>query len=455
MTVKHALKIGAVSIVFSILLILAYSVSAETVSMAPPPSSSGVLTSSSVSEPTSILTPTPSPMPTPVANQPFIIPTPPNVNATAYILMDANSGKIIAEKNKDLKAPPASLTKLMTLYLTFQALQSGKIRLDTMVPISQKAWRTGGSKMFVRVGTTVSVQDLLQGIIVDSGNDACVAMAEFLAGSEDSFANMMNTQAKLLGMNNTFYMDCTGMPNPNHYTTAYDLALLAQNMVQNFPQFYAYFSQKWFSYNGIRQPNRNRLLWRFPGTDGLKTGHTNDAGYCLVSSAVREGMRLIAVIMGAPSDEVRASDSIQLLTYGFRFYTTRSIYPAGTVIVHPRVWFGSSCKLNAGIRYNLAVTVPQGPQQDMLIHIRMLPNLMAPLLKGQTVGQITVTQGNDIIASQPLIALEPIDKGGIFRRLWDSLIRLFVHSGQPKEVLQKLVLPRSTQAGVLNSGKTS
>jgi len=251
----------------------------------------------------------------------------------------------------------------------------------------------------------------------------------------------MNIQAKKLGMNNTAYTDCTGMPNPNHYTTAYDLALLAQSIMQNLPQYYPSFSQKWFAYNGIRQPNRNRLLWRFSGTDGLKTGHTDDAGYCLVASAVRDGMRLIVVVLGAPADEARAVDSIQLLTYGFRFFSTRSIYPAGTVIAYPRIWYGDKRTIAAGVRYNLAVTTPQGPQQDMTVHVQIQPNLIAPILKGQILGQLTVMQGNDIIATQPLIALEADNKGGLFRRLYDYLVRLFSRSSKPQEILQKLSSP--------------
>lgn len=363
--------------------------------------------------------------------QPILIPTPPTIDAKAYILMDANSGKIITQKEMDTRLPPASLTKLMTIYLTFQALQNGTIKLDTGVPVSEKAWRTGGSKMFIKVGTEVPVEQLLQGIAIQSGNDACVAISEFLAGSEDTFANMMSTQAQLLGMVNTHYMDSNGLPNPNHYTTAHDLGLLAQAIVQNFPEYYHYFGEKWFEYNGIRQPNRNRLLWRFPGADGVKTGHTDEAGFCLVASAVKGNMRLIAVILGAPSDEMRANEAVQLLTYGFRFYTTQSIYPAGTIVANPHIWYGSKTTIAAGIKHSLAVTVPQGVAQNIQLTVQLNQTLKAPIYKGQTIGTVIVKQNNDIIANQPLVAFETVEKGGWLRHLIDHFKRLFSSTQLP------------------------
>ena len=242
-------------------------------------------------------------------------PPPPALDLKAYVLVDAATGKILASSNPDTQLAPASLTKMMTAYVISMAIKEGKIHMNDNVTISEKAWRTGGSKMFVKVGTQVPVHELMQGIIVDSGNDACVAMAEHLAGSEDAFANLMNQTAAALGMTNSHFVDSTGLPNPAHHSTAHDLSMLARGVVYSFPEDYQWYSQKWFTYNGIRQPNRNRLLWRDPTVDGIKTGHTDDAGFCLVSSAKRNGTRLIAVVMGAPTDAARADDSQKLLDY--------------------------------------------------------------------------------------------------------------------------------------------
>lgn len=368
---------------------------------------------------------------TPTA-MPMIIPAPPNINAKAYVLMDANSGRIIVAKNMDQKRPPASLTKLMTLYLISQALHNGTINLNDKVLISKDAWRMGGSKMFVKVGTYVPVKDLLQGIIVDSGNDACVAMSEFVSGSQDSFTSMMNMQAQALGMNNTHYTDCTGLPHLDHYSTAHDLAILARAIINNFPEYYPWYKQKWFTYNGIRQPNRNRLLWRYPNADGLKTGHTKAAGYCLVSSAVQNGMRLISVVMGAPTDEARATDSIRLLTYGFRFFKTYSVYAANTAITKLRVWFGAAKKVPVGIRGGLYVTTPMGQLRHAMIKLNMNGAIKAPITVGEVVGGVAVTANGKLIAQAPLIALIALPKGGVWRRGMDHIEHLF-HSwfGKP------------------------
>ena len=271
---------------------------------------------------------------------PGFIPAPPDFDAKAYILIDANSGHIIAEKNADQHLAPASLTKVMTLYLIAQALSAGQTHLTDMVNVSEEAWRAGfgGSRMFIKVGTTVSVQDLISGIATASGNDATVAIAEHLAGSEQGFVNLMNQTARKLGMDNTNFTDSNGLPNNSHYSTARDLSVLSKAWIANFPEYYPWFKERWMTYNSIKQPNRNRLLWRDSSVDGLKTGHTNDAGYCLVVSAVRNGgMRLISVILDAKSDEARTKYSEALLNYGFRFFETRKLFAANTKLVSPRV----------------------------------------------------------------------------------------------------------------------
>lgn len=356
--------------------------------------------------------------------QPLITPAPPDLNVKAYVLMDANSGKILAQKNMDQSHPPASLTKLMTMYLASRALNMGSIHLDDQVKISEKAWKMGGSKMFIRVGNDVSVKDLIQGIIVDSGNDACVAMAEYIAGDENSFVSMMNAQAQAVGMTNTHYMDCTGLPNTQHYSTAHDLAMLTRAIIQDYPEDYKWYKQKWFTYNKIRQPNRNRLLWRYPYADGLKTGHTNAAGYCLVASAVRDNLRLIAVVLGAPSDAARADDSIRLLNYGFRFFESHLLYQAGSIISKVRVWYGENRMLNAGVQHDVYVTIPKGQYQHIKVNVIAANHLKAPIKKGQPVGQIVVSLNGDTVETQPLIALDDNAKGGIWRHLYDWVARL-------------------------------
>lgn len=369
---------------------------------------------------------------------PAIIPAAPALDAKAYVLMDANSGTIIANKNMDDKLQPASLTKLMTLYLTFQALQNGTIHLTDQVLISKHAWQMGGSKMFIRVGSYVTVEELIQGVIVDSGNDACVALAEYVGGGESSFANMMNQQAQLLGMTNTHYVDSTGLPNAEHYSTAHDLALLTRAIIINFPEYYKYFSQKWFKYNNINQPNRNRLLWRFDGADGLKTGHTDEAGFCLISSAVRNGMRLISVMMGTPTDETRSSESIELLTYGFRFFETNLIYPAGSTLTTTKAWFGTPSQINVGLTKALYVTLPHGQFNNISVKMEVNNSLEAPIKQNTNVGTITVLQNDQPIETAPLQALNEIKKAGAVSRGFSHLSH-FVHRFFGKSTTTKTV----------------
>ena len=360
-------------------------------------------------------------IPIPSQPQPIITPSTPNINAQGFILMDANSGKILAEKNSDARMAPASLTKLMTMYVVSNALKNGNIHMDDKVRISEKAWRTGGSRMFVKVNDEVPVRNLLQGIVVASGNDASVAMAEYIAGTEDAFASVMNTQAQLIGMKNSHFVDSNGLPNPNHYSTPHDLALLAQAIIRNFPEDYQLYSEKWFAYNNIRQPNRNRLLWRFQYADGLKTGHTEQAGFCLVGSASKDGTRLISVVMGAPSDSARTEDSIRLLTYGFRFFETHKLYSGATPLTEARVWKGEQKKVGLGLARDFYVTMPSGQYKNIQATMQLNESIKAPVLKGETYGVLKVTLNGQVIASEPLIALTDDKKGGIWRRFSDSL----------------------------------
>ncbi|MBI5448443.1 MAG: D-alanyl-D-alanine carboxypeptidase [Gammaproteobacteria bacterium] len=367
---------------------------------------------------------------------PLIIPNPPQLEGKGWILLDANSGKVLATQNAEARLAPASLTKMMTAYIISSALKQGRLHLEDKVYISEKAWRTGGSKMFVKVGDYVSVRDLLQGIIVDSGNDACIAMAEHLAGSEDAFVELMNQQAKLLGMNNTHFIDSTGMPNSAHYTCARDMATLARAIIFNFPDDYKTYSQKWFVFNNIKQPNRNRLLWRDNSVDGIKTGHTDDAGFCLASSAQRNNMRLIAIVMGEPSDKARADDSQKLLNYGFRFFETKPLFMAYAPVQEIRVWLGKDKLLPVGVAQNVYITVPAGQFRNIQTTIQTADNLKAPVQKNQVVGNIQVTLNNQVILSQPALALKEDPKANAFTRMRDhthlALQKLF-HKKQRTE----------------------
>lgn len=355
------------------------------------------------------------------SNNPLITPAPPTLNAKAYILIDVNSGKIIAEKNGDTRLPPASLTKMMTLYVISSALRNEQIHLTDPVRISQVAWKTGGSRMFVKEGQQVSVEELLKGIIVDSGNDACVAMAEHLGGSESGFTEIMNQQAKNLGMTNSHFTDSTGLPDKEHYTTAKDLAMLGRALINDFPQYYHWYKQKWFTFNGIRQPNRNRLLWRDSQVDGLKTGHTNDAGFCLVSSAKHDNMRLLAVVLGSPTETARADDSERLINYGFRFFETHQLYKAGAKITELPLYKGQANKVTVGLLEDEFITIPNGQYQRLSISTNVPKYLQAPLQKGDKVGELVVQFDNNTIASEPLHALEASPKGGIFTCMKDSV----------------------------------
>lgn len=354
-----------------------------------------------------------------------IIPAAPTLDARGYVLMDANTGAVLAGKDIDTTMPPASLTKLMTLYQIASALKTQRLQLSDLIPISENAWRTGGSKMFVKVGSQVPVSDLIQGIAVVSGNDACVAMAEHLAGTEQAFSDLMNHSAKLLGMKNTNYTDATGLPNANHYTSPRDLAILTKAIVNDFPEYYGWYSQKWFEYNGIKQPNRDVLLWRDPSIEGMKTGHTDDAGYCLVSTAKRNNMRLISVIMGSKSTKSRADASLALLNYGFRFYESKQLIAANTAVKEPRVWYGAEKNIPVGTFKNVFITLPTGQVDKAKTIITLNPKIKAPLKKGQEVGNIEVQLNDKVYLHEPLVALKDDPKGGLFRRLGDHVAILF------------------------------
>ncbi len=356
------------------------------------------------------------------ANMPALIPPAPRLSARSYVLMDANTGKILAQKKMSARVAPASLTKIMTLYLTFQAIQSGQIHLDDKVRISRKAWSMGGSRMFLRAGSQVPVNDLVRGVIVASGNDACVALAQYIAGTEATFADLMNQTAARLGMKNTHYVDSTGLPNKNHYSTAEDMAILTRAIIRDFPSAYHFFNEKWITYNHIKQPNRNRLLWRDNSVDGLKTGHTKAAGYCLISSGKRNGMRLISVVMGTPSDSARANNSQALLNYGFRFYKTYKLFDANQAITKPRVWLGEEKFTTLGLKQPLYVTIPATEYKNLKASMSLNGRLTAPIITGDQYGSITLSLRDQKIAEKPLIALQHDPKGGFFSRMTDHIM---------------------------------
>lgn len=354
--------------------------------------------------------------------------SPPFINARGYILMDATSGEVLVARNPDLRLEPASLTKIMTMYVVSKALQAGQIRLTDMVPISKEAWRTGGSRMYVQVGTQVPVYELINGIVVASGNDAAVAMAEYVGGggSTDNFINLMNQSAAQLGMKNSHFSDVNGLPIANHYSSPRDLALLTQTIIEDYPEDYKWYGQKWMQYGKIKQANRNRLLWRDSSVDGLKTGHTDAAGYCLVASAQRNGMRLISVVMGAPTPTARINDSQALLNWGFRNYSTHQLYAANQPLTQPRIWFGKQKQVELGLPHGLFVTIPNNQYQNLKAFMTIDSDIKAPIAKGKSYGTVEVTLNNQPILIQPLVALQDNPRGNLLERGYDHIIRLFI-----------------------------
>lgn len=349
-----------------------------------------------------------------------VVPTPPKLAAESYILTDFHSGTVLAEQNADEKLPPASLTKIMTVYVVFKELKQGNLKLDELVTVSEKAWRAPGSRMFIEVNKQVPVEDLLKGVIIQSGNDASIALAEHIAGDESTFAELMNHHAKVLGLTNTHYVNSTGLPDENHYTTAKDLARLTQALIAEFPEYYGWFSIKEFTYNGITQKNRNLLLWRDPTVDGVKTGHTEEAGYCLVASAKRDDMRLISAVMRTASENARASASQALLNYGFRFFTTQKVHDNGKPLTEVRVYKGKTETLPLGVTEPVYVTLPKGQEKNLVTELVVEPWPTAPVEKGQNLGKVILKVEDKVIAERPLIALESIEEGGLIRQWMDE-----------------------------------
>jgi D-alanyl-D-alanine carboxypeptidase (penicillin-binding protein 5/6) len=353
------------------------------------------------------------------------VPAGPELSARGYILLDHNSGQPLAVKNENEHLDPASITKLMTAYAAFRALRSEQIKLQDQVLISENAWRTPGSRMFVEVNTRVSVEDLLQGMIVQSGNDASVALAEHMAGTEGTFAQIMNQYAAELKMNDTQYSNSTGLPSEGHYTSAADIARLATAIIREFPKYYRWYSQREFIYNGITQKNRNALLWRDPTVDGMKTGMTDAAGYCLVSSAERDGMRLIAVVLGTKNPSIRAKESQALLNYGFRFFETRLVYEAGGEVTEARVWKGEMENTSLGLKNDLYVTIPRGSYDQLRAQIELPAQVIAPVMETTELGVVRINLNQEILAEENLVALNTINEGTIWQIAKDSVLLWF------------------------------
>ena len=359
------------------------------------------------------------------AIDPIQIPAPPEVGAKAHILADHKSGRVIAESNADQRLEPASLTKIMTAYVVFRELAKGSLKLDTMVTVSEKAWRTEGSRMFAQVGAQISVENLLKGMIVQSGNDASVALAEHVAGDEAVFAQVMNQNAERLGMTGTHYKNSMGLPDPEHYTTARDMLKLTNALIDEFPEYYKWHSIKEFLFNGIKQTNRNRLLWLDSTVDGVKTGHTDGAGYCLVTSALRDGMRLVSVVLGTKSDKERAQANQTLLNYGFRFYETRELYKANERLTEARVWKGEVPMAELGLLRDFYVTFPRGQYQSLKASMEVNNSTVAPVQQNDKLGTIKVVLNDQPVGQADLVSLKPIPEGGLFRRAFDSLQLMF------------------------------
>ncbi len=353
------------------------------------------------------------------------VPQAPSIAAKSYLLTDFYSNQVLVGQNIDGRIEPASLTKLMTAYLTFAALKQKQISLEQTFPVSTRAWHAEGSRMFIEPGKPVKVDELIHGMVVQSGNDACIALAEGIAGSEEAFTQMMNSQAQRLGMKNTHFMNSTGLPHPQHYSTAHDLSLLAAAIIRDFPEYYALYSIKEYKYNNILQVNRNRLLWTDPYVDGMKTGYTENAGYCLISSTKRGSRRLIAVALGTASDSLRATESQKLLNYGFQFYDTLHLYAKGQAVTTITVWKGAENSVRAGFTEDVYLSLPKGQSQRLKATMESQQPLIAPISTGQQVGVIKLTLDGKQVAEYPVIALENVELANILGRGWDSLRLLF------------------------------
>ena len=349
-------------------------------------------------------------------------PQPPSVIGKAWMVGDLSSGQLLASQKADERFEPASLTKLMTAYVVFNALREKKLSLEQRVNVSPRAWKASGARMYLEPRRPVTVDELIRGVVVQSGNDACIALAEAVGGSEDGFVQMMNREAARLGLKNTRFMNSTGLPDAQHYSTAQDLYLLAAALIRDFPAEYAqYYSQKEFRYNNISQPNRNRLLWTDPSVDGMKTGHTEAAGYCLIASSRRGGRRLLSVLLGSTSEATRAQESLKLLNWGYQFFDSVKLYAAATPVKSIDVWKGAARAVNVGVGSDLFVTVPKGEAEKLKAELISQQPLVAPLAKGQRVGALRVTHDGKPFGEYPLIALEPVAQAGFFGRTWDTL----------------------------------
>ena len=380
--------------------------------------------------------PHPSPVPRPVVPD-APVPPPPDVDGKSWVLMDYATGQILASKEPDLRVEPASITKIMTDYVISAEVANGKINMTDPVTISENAWRGGGagtdgSTSFLKLNSQVPLKDLLFGMIIQSGNDAAIALAEHAAGSEESFAGLMNAYAKQLGMVNSNFRNASGYPIENHYTTAHDVAILSRALIHDFPEDYAISAVKEFEWNGIKQHNRNTLLWRDPSVDGIKTGHTAAAGYCLAASAKQGESRMIAIVMGAGSEKARADSAMALLNYGFCFYETHKLYDSSKPLATPRLWKGAANELSLGVAENVLVTVKRGDYDKLKATMDIPATLVAPFTKGQQVGTLRVTLDGKPVQNVPLIALADAPKGGFFSRLWDSIL-LWFHSDKKTE----------------------
>ena len=352
-------------------------------------------------------------------------PQPPKVDARAHLLVDMHSERVLSEDNADERLEPASLTKMMTSYVVFSEMARGKFTLSDEVLVSEKAWRMKGSRMFIEVGTRVPVEDLLMGVIVQSGNDASVALAEFVAGDESTFADLMNRHARRLGMSGSHFTNASGLPEPEHYSTARDMARMAAALIKDFPEFYSWNAVREYEYGGIKQRNRNVLLFRDDSVDGLKTGYTKAARYCLVASAKREGMRLIAVVMGAESSRVRARITQSLLNYGFRFYETRRVYASAEKVTDVRVWKGGARNLALGLERNLYVTVPRGRYNEIDAKMEIAARLVAPVRAGEQQGVLRLVLGDELSIERPLIALDDVVEGNLWQKVSDHVRLMF------------------------------
>ena len=359
-------------------------------------------------------------------------PPAPTIAASAYILKDFHTGKVLAENNADTKLAPASLTKIMTVYVIFNELANGHLHLDDTVTISERAWKTEGSRMFVELGNQVKIEDLLKGVIIQSGNDASVALAEHVGGNEETFAEMMNQHALRLGMINTHFKNSDGLPGPDHYTTARDLALLTSALIKEFPQYYPWFSQKEFTFNKITQQNRNKLLSRDDSVDGVKTGFTDDAGYCLVASALREDMRLISVVMGAKDANARANENQTFINYGFRFFESHRLYEGKKSLNEARVWKGANKTVSLGVAEDIYVTVPRRLYKDLKAVVVVDKKITAPIVEGAKLGSVKVTLNNEVLEEKNLLALQSVEQGNIFQRLSESAMMMLEKSEDGK-----------------------